>query len=875
MRTRNGSATAHASSPGEERPRVEGKFLFVGAEKFLVRGVTYGPFGPEGEEFGQRSRVQQDFHLMRLSGINAIRTYTVPPRWVLNAARTHGLRVLAGLAWEQHVAFLEDPEPARRILARVRRAVSRVRGHPAILAWALGNEIPAPIVRWHGAARVEGFLERLCREVRSADPGALVTYVNYPTTEYLAELPFLDFLSYNVYLEDEGDLRAYIARLQNLAGDRPLLMAELGLDAGTHGEAAQARVLGWQIRAAFEGGCAGAMVFAWTDEWYRGGEEVRGWRFGVTTRDRRPRPALSTIRRMFREVPFSRREPQPFISVVVCSYNGARTIRETLEHLARLRYPSYEVIVVDDGSTDRTSRIAAEFDVRLIRTPNRGLSRARNVGLAAASGEIVAYLDDDAFPDPDWLTFLAASFRDTDHVGVGGPNVPPADESLVARCVARAPGGPIHVLLSDTEAEHLPGCNMAFRAEALRAIDGFDPQFRAAGDDVDVCWRLQEQGWTLGFNPAAVVWHRRRDSVTGYWRQQRGYGRAEAMLERKWPEKYNPVGHVSWTGRLYNGAGWSGLPGGRRRIYQGTWGSAPFQRAEDGPPGLLAVLAAMPESWALVAMLGMAGALGFLWPPLLWAIPAALLGAGVLAGLTLRNAWRGCRDEADRDPGARLAGVALTAWLHVIQPWARLTGRISEGLAPWRRYVPAHGKWRCERTVSHWSEIWQPSDRWLRSLERGLRSQGILVRRGGDYDRWDLEARSGGLGHVRILMVIEEHGGGRQLGRFRFQPSFGPFAVLGVGSGAILGGGAAVQGVWPVAAILGGAAAVLILRCRQEHAAVIGRAATVIRRFRSLKLDRVPLPTPGDDGVLASAGGGRGPDVRPGLRWPASTGTDP
>jgi Predicted glycosyltransferases len=105
--------------------------------------------------------------------------------------------------------------------------------------------------------------------------------------------------------------------------------------------------------------------------------------------------------------------------------------------------------------------------------------------------------------------------------------------------VAAAPGGPIHVLLSDRRAEHIPGCNSAFRREALEAVGGFDRRFRAAGDDVDLCWRLQERGWSIGFSPSAMVWHHRRNSVRTYWRQQKGYGRAEAILERKWPERYN------------------------------------------------------------------------------------------------------------------------------------------------------------------------------------------------------------------------------------------------------------------------------------------------------------------------------------------------
>jgi GT2 family glycosyltransferase len=115
-------------------------------------------------------------------------------------------------------------------------------------------------------------------------------------------------------------------------------------------------------------------------------------------------------------------------------------------------------------------------------------------------------------------------------------------DGLTAAAVANAPGGPLHVLLADTLAEHIPGCNMAFWRDRLAAIGGFDAQFRVAGDDVDVCWRLQERGWTLGFHPSAVVWHHRRGSLRRFWRQQRGYGHAEALLERKWPVKYNTPG---------------------------------------------------------------------------------------------------------------------------------------------------------------------------------------------------------------------------------------------------------------------------------------------------------------------------------------------
>ena len=222
------------------------------------------------------------------------------------------------------------------------------------------------MVRWLGRRKVESYLEHLYGVVKSEDPGALVTYVNYPSTEYL-ELPFLDFTSFNVYLESEERLSAYLARLQNLAGERPLVMSEMGLDSFRNGQRKQAETLDWQIRTTFSSGCAGAFVFAWTDEWYRGGADVDDWEFGLTDRERRPKPALAAVERAFADVPFARSFDWPKASVIVCVHNGASTIRDCCDGLAQLDYPDYEVIVVDDGSTDGTADIVAEYGFRLIR----------------------------------------------------------------------------------------------------------------------------------------------------------------------------------------------------------------------------------------------------------------------------------------------------------------------------------------------------------------------------------------------------------------------------------------------------------------------------------------------------------------------------
>jgi GT2 family glycosyltransferase len=584
-------------------------------------------------------------------------------------------------------------------------------------------------------------------------------------------------MTFNVYLETRSALERYLARLHNIAGDRPLLLAEVGLDSRRNGEGRQAEILEWQVRTAYEAGCAGTFIFSWTDEWYRGGHDIDDWDFGLTRRDRTAKPALAKIESLFSGTPAIRQSRSPKVSVVVCSYNGERTIRQCLEHLMRLDYSNYEVILVNDGSTDSTGEIAGAYSVRLISTENKGLSSARNTGMKEAAGELIAYIDDDAWPDPHWLTYLVDTFEKVGHAGVGGPNIPPEDDTWIARCVANAPGGPIHVLLSDEVAEHIPGCNMAFRKSCLEEIGGFDTTFRVAGDDVDLCWRLQQRGWTIGFNPAAMVWHRRRGSVRAYWRQQKGYGKAEALLERKWPEKYQAAGNVNWQGRLY-GKGLIPLLGVKGRIYHGRWGMALFQSLYQPALDLWRCLPLMPEWYVIVGLLGGLAMLGSLWPPLIMAVtPLFVTAVGISIVQAAKGALRASGVRISHPLWSRGRELALTTWLFLLQPCARLVGRWSTGLTPWRLHVRVPPALPAAGRLMLWNERWRDAESILGTVEKLFQTYGAVVIRGGDFDCWDLEVRAGALGRVRLLLGIEEHGSGKQMLLFRHWPFFSSVVV--------------------------------------------------------------------------------------------------
>jgi hypothetical protein len=430
----------------------------------------------------------------------------------------------------------------------------------------------------------------------------------------------------------------------------------------------------------------------------------------------------------------------------------------------------------------------------------------------------VAYIDDDTRPDPHWLVYLAAGFIDSDHAGIGGPNVSPAGDGLVADCVANAPGNPVHVLLSDTEAEHIPGCNMAFRRDCLEAVGGFDPRFRVAGDDADLCWRIREEGRTLGFAPAAMVWHHRRGSVRNYWQQQKGYGRADAMLARKWPAKYNALGNLRWEGRLYgrgisNGRGWR-----RDRIFHGTWGTAAFQAVYQPAPGVLGRLPLTPE-WHLVgvALLALA-ALGVDWVPMYLAVLPLLFVFTASSVQAFAGAAEASDSTLNRSPITRLFLLCVTALLHLIQPLARLRGRFAAPRAPWRMDGPRIIPLPRPRSVALWSERWRPPEAWLESVEAGLSKMGASPIRGGDFDRWDLELRAGRLGSGRLRMAVEEHGGGEQIARFRAGPRYSIEALVAISLLLALAAGAALSHAWGDAVVLATIGGVLVLGALSEGA---------------------------------------------------------
>ena len=751
----------------------------VGAEKFFVKGVTYGSFPPNtrGDQFPEADEVAKDFRLMGEAGINTVLTYTVPPIALLDQAEEFGLRVIIVVPWMEYVCFLEEKGVRKQVIHEVRDGIASCRRHPAVLMYCVGKEIPPDIVRWQGPKRVQAFLKDLYHAAKDEDPESLITYTNFPTTEYL-ELPFFDVSTFNVYLHNRSEMCAYLCRLQHLSGETPLVLTEVGMCSFRHGREGQAIFLDWQIEEAFDRGLAGAVVFGWTDPFYQDNTLVEDWGFGLVDADRRPKPSYDAVQGRFNtSVPFSAERRWPKMSVVVAAYNAAPTLEECLVSLQKLRYPDYEVIIVNDGSRDASEAIARRFPFRCISTPNQGISTARNVGMQAATGEIVAYLDSDAKADPDWLRSLAVTFMKFDVAGVGGPNIVPPQDNWVAQCIYRSPGRPTQVMLDDQFAEHIPGCNMSFRKSALEDIGGFDPVFRVAADDVDICWRLMDAGYQIGFSPSAVVWHHTRASVKAYWRQQVGYGVSESILERKTPSKFNRWGHTLWAGRIYAPYPFFQMMT-RPLIYHGVWGSAPFQPMyNSGTKNLFGILPRAMEWHAILILLAF---LSIFFP---WVFAMFAAGFGYTIGYCVSCGLDAKIDKCVASDGPqtlwrRMRWRALIAYLHFLEPIARDWGRLKGGLTSWRPVFS--GLWTERRASEWWQRIhpFRRSVRWTipgtMALEKGafldrllrkLTRPGCAVSCNTLFDDWDLKLRRGALGTAWLRMVVEHHGGPKRLAR--------------------------------------------------------------------------------------------------------------
>src|SRR5204862_3108660 len=520
-------------------------------------------------------------------------------------------------------------------------------------------------------------------------------------------------------------------------------------------------------------GLAGTIFFSWTDEWYTREQEITDWAFGLVTRDRQPKKALHLLREKLGQndavLPHRQLNQTPSVSIVVCSYNGAATLRGCLESLGKIDYPKFEIILVDDGSTDNTAQIASEFpNVRYIHQPNRGLSAARNTGAAAARGAVFAYTDADCMADVDWLYYLIGTLTSSDFAGVGGPNVPPPAKTWIHACVAAAPGGPSHVLLTDTVAEHIPGCNMAFWRWAFENVGGFDPEYHAAGDDVDFCWRLQQAGSVIAFSPTAIVWHHRRFTLRAFRKQQEGYGEAESLLRFKHLIFFGPTGTAKWRGQIYGTTRFTWFVN-RPIIYHGIFGEGFFQSIYPAPQSEVAEYLSSIEWFALTIFLFGLG----IFLPGLRIVPYLMLGGTFCVALSYMVR---ARIEPKFDTvHARLLVMILAFAQPLVRgfsrsfTWLRFN-RTPANVIRKHEHLPeaARSRGSLSRRV-FWSEEGRDRHYFLGEMFRLLDEEGWRYSTDSGWSDWDIQIYGNFWWSIALQTVTEYHGGGKCLTRIRLR----------------------------------------------------------------------------------------------------------
>ncbi|SDC97723.1 glycosyltransferase [Belnapia rosea] len=211
---------------------------------------------------------------------------------------------------------------------------------------------------------------------------------------------------------------------------------------------------------------------------------------------------------------------RPAISIVINTCNRATHLRNALHGLRGLRYPRFEVVVVNGPSTDGTEAVLAEWGPRLTlrQCPEPNLAISRNIGIAAAAGDIVAFIDDDGVPHPDWLEHLALHYRDPAVGAVGGFTVDNTGTRWQARKTICDRFGNAHAVseffderpLNRPGSPYYPsllGTNCSVRMAALREVGGFDHSFAYLLDETDLCLRLVDAGWHVLYEPRALVFH--------------------------------------------------------------------------------------------------------------------------------------------------------------------------------------------------------------------------------------------------------------------------------------------------------------------------------------------------------------------------------
>ncbi len=237
---------------------------------------------------------------------------------------------------------------------------------------------------------------------------------------------------------------------------------------------------------------------------------------------------------------------QVLISIIIAVKNGEKTVKKALDSIFRLEFEQFEVIVVNDGSTDSTGEILKSYGdkISVINTDGEGPSKARNTGIEKSQGKYIVFTDADCIVDKQWLNELEKGFNSADDnmvAGIGGVQLSPSDDSVFGKTIAEymsAVGFVTDYIKKEREngiydTEHNPTCNVMYDRKIFSEVGNF-LEGLWPGEDVEFDYRVKKRGYRILFNPSAKVYHYRPDNLRNFLKMMYKYGKAQGWLVRKY-----------------------------------------------------------------------------------------------------------------------------------------------------------------------------------------------------------------------------------------------------------------------------------------------------------------------------------------------------